>query len=75
VTSWACVEARSHEEALRLFERLAGAGSTLVQAGDHAWTVYIAAEGVSIPEALLESGVEAARVSVVGDEGLPPAER
>jgi hypothetical protein len=60
-TTWARIEARSYEDALQLLERLLDRPSTLVQFGEHEWSIYVAADAPEVPEIVSGCAVDAPR--------------
>jgi hypothetical protein len=65
VTTWARIEARSYEDAVQLLEWLLDRPSTLVQSGEHEWSIYVAADGPEVPELISGCGVAPNRVTFV----------
>ncbi|MFL5953763.1 MAG: hypothetical protein ACJ76I_06620 [Gaiellaceae bacterium] len=73
--SWARIEARTYEEALALMDKLGPVPSTLVQDGDHHWSLYVSADASEVPLAIYGAGVDPDRVSLFERlEDLPSAE-
>jgi hypothetical protein len=71
VTSWARIEARSYEDALRLLERLLDRPSTVVQFGEHEWSIYVAADGPEVPAIVSGCGAAPSCVTLVeGDQAF-----
>ena len=66
-TTWARIEARSYEDALQLLERLLDRPSTLVQFGEHEWSIYVAADAPEVPAIVSGCGVAPSRVTLIDD--------
>jgi hypothetical protein len=62
-TTWARIEARSYEDALRLLERLLDRHSSLVQLGEQEWSIYVAADAPAVPEIVTGCGVGPSQVT------------
>jgi hypothetical protein len=66
-TTWARIEARSYDDALQLLERLLDRPSTLVQFGEHEWSIYVAADAPEVPAIVSGCGVAPSRVTLIDD--------
>jgi hypothetical protein len=76
VTTWARIEARSYDDALRLLEQLLDHPTSLVQSNDDEWSIYVAADGPEEAEVVCGCGVDPSRVTMIesdddfGEDGL-----